>query len=201
MSGGGGAKQAAQRAEEREIQRENRIREGMSRIDKAFQGFDDRFFDAQRQAYLDYAVPNIRDQFERAQAQLMYALARGGQLDSEVATRRNAELIGEHQRELARADSLADQAVKQARADVERERADLVSLLQATADPEAAANQARLRSDTLRIRQPMAEVGPLFQNATAGLAAALAPTYDAYGRRVGGGVSFGGQRGSGRVVR
>lgn len=199
MSGGGDGG-VARRAEQREIERERRIRDGMSRIDQVFRAFDDNFFNQQRQAQLDYLLPQIRDQYENAQRQLIYALARGGQLNSSVAARRNAQLAREHQLALARADSIADQAVKAARGDVERERADLIAQLQATADPASVANQARIRGESLRIGQPLADVGVLFQNATAGLAAALAPRYDEYGQRVGGGVSFGGQRDRSRVI-
>lgn len=200
-SGGGGG--AARQAEQRERDRENRIRSGMSRIEQVFADFGDDFYNQQRQAQLDYVLPQVRDQYAEAQRQLTYTLARGKQLNSSVAAKRNAQLMKERDLSLARADSLADQTVKQARADVERERSDLIAQLQATADPESAANQARNRSDQLRIGQPLADVGILFQNATAGLAASLAPRYDEYGQRVvrgGGGPSFGGQRDTSRVV-
>lgn len=197
---GGGDSGATKRAESRELDRERRIRDGMTRIDTVFKGFDDSFFNQQRQAQLDWTLPQIKDQYGKAQERLIYALARGGQLNSSVAAKRNADLAEQHRLALANADSIADQTVKQARSDVERERSDLIAQLQATADPESAANQARIRGDSLRIGQPMADVGLLFQNATAGLAAALAPQYDAYGGRVGGGVSFGRQRDSSRVI-
>lgn len=197
---GGGDSGVAKRAERRELDRERRIRDGMSRIEQVFGGFDDNFFGQQRTAQLDYVLPQIRDQYENAQKQLIYTLARGGQLNSSVAAQRNARLAREHQLALTRADSIADQTVKQSRGDVERERGDLIAQLQSTADPESAANQARIRGESLRIGQPLADVGVLFQNATAGLAATMAPRYDEYGARVGGGVSFGGQRDRSRVV-
>lgn len=199
MGGGGGDGGISARAEQRELERESRIKSGMARIDNVFRGFDGQFFNQQRAAQLDYMLPQVRDQYEDAQKQLTYALARGGQLNSSVAAERNARLSREHQLALSRADSIADQTVKQARSDVERERSDLIAQLQATADPESAANQARIRSDSLRIGQPLADVGLLFQNATAGLAAAFTPRYDEYGYRVGGGVNFGGQRDQSRV--
>lgn len=180
-------------------ERERRIREGMNRINSVMSQFDDSFYGQLRQAQLDSMLPNIRDQYSDARDQLTYTLARGGQLNSSVAAQRQAKLAKERELMLSRADSIAEQAVKQQRQDIEREREGLVMQLQATADPTNVSNQANLRAEALRIGQPQADIGIMFQNATAGLAAALRPTYDAYGVRVNG-PSFGSQRTSSRVI-
>jgi len=199
---GGGGDGGAGAAAAREAERERKIKYGMANIDNVFSQFNGRFYDQLRQAQLDWSMPQIRDQYDDAQQQLTYALARGGQLNSSVAAKRQADLARDNQLAISRADSIADTAVKQAKSDVSRERADLVSILQATADPADAANSAAMRADQLRIGQPLADIGLVFQNATAGLAGALAPRYDDYGNRVsGGGPSFGGQRDSSRVIR
>lgn len=198
MSGGGDG--GVGDARRREQERERKIQVGMSDIDNVFSGFNDGFYNQLRKAQLDWSTPQIRDQYDDAKEQLTYALARGGQLNSTVAATKQAQLAKSNQLALSRADSIADSAVKQARSDVERERTDLVSILQATADPANAANAAHLRADQLRIGQPMADIGLVFQNATAGLAGALAPRYDEYGVRTGGGPRFGGQRDSSKVI-
>lgn len=182
-----------------EKERERRIREGMARINDVMSQFDDRFYGQLRTAQTDVLLPSIRDQYSDAREQLTYALARGGQLNSSVAARRQARLAKDRELAMSRADSMAEQAVRAQRQDIEREREGLVMQLQATADPENVANQANLRADALRIGQPQADIGILFQNATAGLAAAMRPQYDAYGTRVSG-PTFGGQRDQSRVV-
>lgn len=184
-----------------EQERERRIREGMTQIDSVMSKFDDKFYGQLRQAQLDTMLPSVRDQFDRAREQLTYALARGGQLNSSVAAQRMARLTRDRDLTLSKVDSAAEQAVKQQKRDVESEREALIMQLQATADPMNTANQARMRAESLSIGQPMADVGILFQNATAGLAAAMRPTYDSYGMPSSRGPSFGLQRSSSRVIR
>src|SRR6478736_3044441 len=47
-------------------------------------GFGDDFFNDRREAYMNYATPQLEDQYGDAQKQLTFALARGGLLDSSV---------------------------------------------------------------------------------------------------------------------
>jgi len=55
----------------------------------------------------------------------------------------------------------------------------------------------RSAAEMLSINPPMATIGPMFQNVTAGLAGAMQPRYDSYGRPAGRAY----QRGSGSVNR
>ncbi len=191
MNPGREARDAARQQRADEEARQARIKAGMGNIDTTFKGFDEKFYGGVRQAQLDFLLPKLRTQFGDQREQLSYALARGGVLNSTIASRRNARLLEDYQGALTQADSAAEQAVKQARSDVENERSSLVSMLQATADPELAASTAANRARFLSAPQPIRDLGIVLQNAASGLGAATQPRYDAYGSRTGGGLSFG----------
>ena len=182
VSGRRHQRRMAEQARQREARRQADIRTGMASIDDVFAGFNPSFYDALRQAQLDYLLPDIDQQYAQARDQLTFALARQGLGTSSVAGDRQADLAAERERAINRAREAGDQAAQGAQRDVEAERSSLVSQLQATADPGAAATGAASRAAYLRQPRPMADLGPLFQNVTAGLADMLAPTYDDYGR-------------------
>lgn len=169
MGGNSGAKEARiARAEE--AARQERIRQGTQRIGTIFDSnFNDQFFDGRRQAYIDYATPQVEDQFADAQKQLTFALARGGNLNSSVRGEKAGEL---QQRFDLTKQEVADKGLSyanEARANVENARSDLVGMLNATGDAEGAASSAISRAATLS--QPMAfsPLTQLFADFTAGL--------------------------------
>lgn len=138
-----------------EQQYQNMLRnQGLYRGVETKGGFNDDFFTGRRQAYLDYATPQIDDQYADAQKQLAFALARSGTLDSSVRGQKTAEL--QKQYDLT-TQQVADQALSyetEARNAVEDARANLISMLNATGDAEGAANAALARSQALS--QPVA---------------------------------------------
>jgi hypothetical protein len=200
VNSGGSTEQIAREQETAERERQARIRLGQERIADTFREFDEPFFNRLRQASLDINVPDLNQQFQRAREQLSFTLARQGTLRGTAAARRNADLVSERSKALTQADSLAEQSVRQARQDIENERSGLVGELMATADPEATANAANARAGFLRSTTADNNIGTLFQNATAGLAAVLRPRYDQNGLPVGRGFSFRPQGSRARVV-
>ena len=82
---------AQQRADE--LARQSRIQSGMSEIDRIFSGqFNPEFYAKQRQAYLDFATPQLDRQYGDTKDQLVYALSRSGLLDSSAGQTENANL-------------------------------------------------------------------------------------------------------------
>lgn len=198
------AAKVAKRTERRELERQARIDAGMEHIENVFSGnFNPSYYEGVRGAATEYATQDVQDQYQDAQRNLIFALARSGTNISSEAARRQGKLGSDQTKALYDADSLGVQAEKQARADTEREKTNLITQLQATADPAAAASAARTSSEFLSMNRPMDTLGPLFQNVTAGLAGSMRPTYDAYGQpiRSGGGFTRGGaSRDRGRVI-
>lgn len=131
-------------------------------------GFDDAFYDARQQSYIDYANPQLQDQYANAQKQLTYALARQGNLDSSA----RGEKVGELQKLYdINAQKIADDALSyktSAKTSVEDARANLITTLNATGDADAAASQALARASTLSqgpSYSPLSQVFADFTNA------------------------------------
>ena len=145
-SGGGEAAQA--RADEEA--RQARIRAGTTNINNTFDSqFTDDYYKQRRDAYTNYATPQLEDQYADAQKQLTYALARGGLLDSSI----RGSKLGELQQQYAlQNQDIADKALASetdARNAVEDSRANLISTLNATGDAEQAASTAISRASAL----------------------------------------------------
>lgn len=129
-------------------------------------GFGDDFFSSRRKAFLDYASPQLEDQYAKAGRELTYALDRGGNLNSSV----RGEKAGELQKlyDLNK-QQIADQALSyetDTRNSVEDARAGLISTLNATGDAEGAAKSALARASALSQAPSYSALGQLFTDFT-----------------------------------
>jgi len=163
-SSSSGEAEAARKAEEA---RQKRIRQGTDSINQTFDSqFTDAFYGGRRQAFLDYAQPQLNDQYGGAQKDLTFALARNGTLDSSV----RGQQVGELQKLYdLRSQELADQALSQeaeARNAVEDARSGLIVSLNATGDAQQAANSALARSQALSQPQAYSPLANLFVDFT-----------------------------------
>lgn len=162
-SGGGEAAQA--RADEEA--RQARIRAGTTNINSTFDSqFTDDYYKQRRNAYTNYATPQLEDQYADAQKQLTYALARGGLLDSSI----RGSKLGELQQQYAlQNQDIADKALASetdARNAVEDSRANLISTLNATGDAEQAASTAISRASALSQPAAYSPLASLFADFT-----------------------------------
>lgn len=137
-------------------------------------GFDDQFFQDRRQAYLDYATPQLEQQYGDAQRDLTFALARGGLLDSSA----RASKVGDLQRLYdLNMQHVSDEALNyetEARNAVEDARASLIQQLNVTGDVQGAVNAARARSQALSQAPTFSPLANLFSSFTEGLGNRLA---------------------------
>lgn len=169
--GGAGAMRdeaARQRAEEEA--RQGRIRAGRKKIDDTFSSFDDTFYDKRRQSYLDYANPQLDDQYKKAVSELTLALARNSLSNSSVAARKRAEL---QKQQGIQARAVADKAreyEKGARSAVDMAKSDLQTQNMSLADPTLIGQSAANRAISLTDLPAYSPLGALFANATEGLA-------------------------------
>ena len=169
--GGAGAMRdeaARQRAEEEA--RQGRIREGRKKIDDAFSGFDDKFYGDREKSYLDYATPQLDDQYNDAVSELTLALARSNLLNSSARARKFADLQKQYG---IQARGVADKAKEYgsgARKSIEASKADLQSQNMSLADPALIAANAANRALALTELPPYSPLGALFVGATEGLA-------------------------------
>lgn len=129
-------------------------------------GFNDDFYNARKQSFIDYASPQLESQYGDAQKELTYALARGGNLNSSA----RGDKLGELQKiyDLNK-QQVADQALSyetQARTSVEDARANLITTLNATGDAEGAASSALARSTALSQPTAYSPLSQLFSDFT-----------------------------------
>ena len=170
----GGSKNAASReaaaARADEQARQQRIREGTTRINDMFGSqFTDDYFGGRRQSYLDYYSPQIEDQYGDAQKQLTFALARGGNLNSSVRGEQFANLQKKYDLNKQQIADTALSSEGEERNSVEAARADLIRTLNATGDAQGAANSAMARATALSRPAAFSPLGSLFADATAAL--------------------------------
>ena len=83
---------AAERRRQAELERQAKIDEGKTYIDDTFAQFDDEFYDQQTKNYLDFATPQLTDQFNQAAKNLTLQLADAGLLNSSVAAEKRGAL-------------------------------------------------------------------------------------------------------------
>lgn len=165
---GGGNEAALARQEEQE--RQSRIREGTTKVNSIFDGqFDDGYFDQQRQRYVDYAMPQLDDQKNKASKELLFAMDRAGQNEGSARADLSGELQKRYelQNQKVRDDGLAYST--QARTQVEGARGDLISMLNATGDAQGAASSAVNRAAALSQPAAYSPVANLFADFTGGL--------------------------------
>ena len=173
LGGGGGDdflrdEYARQKAEEEA--RQGRITAGKAAIDSAMAGYDDNFYASQAQNYVDYATPQIEDQYTDAMGGLIRALSRSGLSQSSVAAKRKADLkekLNNAQVDAARQGEAFANDTRTALAGVKN---NLLSQNQSLADPTLIASMAANQSNAASQLPSYNPVAQIFADATAGLA-------------------------------
>jgi len=166
----------ADTASAEEAKRQERIKSGMGEIDKTFAGFNDPYYQTQARNYLQYAEPQVEDQYAKAAEQLKFGLARNfGTTQSSYAAQKQAELAKRYAEAQANVGTEAQNQAAGVRGDVEKQRSALVSQLQSTADPAAAANMALQASQTLNAPRSYQPLGDLFSDLTSSFKAGTDP--------------------------
>lgn len=168
-SGAKAAQREAERARQQEEARQAEIRQGRTAINDTFSQFDDNFFAGNRQAFKDYATPQLDEQFGDATKELTFDLARSGLRNSSVRGEQAGRLQGLYDKNMQQVTNEALSREQQQRNSVEGARSDLISLLQTTGDAQGATNQALSRANMLSQPQPFSPMGQLFTDFTAGL--------------------------------
>lgn len=163
-------------------------------------GFGPEFYQQRAEAYLDFANPQLEDQYEDAGEALTYQLARQGTLASSLAADRRADLGQDYQQAQQDIANTAQGYASQAKAAVAQERSSLVNALMASANPSAISATASGTLDALRSQPKHQMLGQAFEGVTAGLGSYLqGARYNDMQGRIGSMYDLSG-RGSGRVV-
>lgn len=168
---GGGDNGAALQAQQQEQQRQNTIRGGTANINQMFDSqFNDDFYGKRKQGFLDYANPQLEDQYADTRKQLTYWLDGRGLLDSSIRADKEADLQKKY--DLNRR-SVADQALdfeNMTRNQVSDARSGLIRDLQATGDASGAQQAATNRATALSAAPTFSPLASLFGDFTGALA-------------------------------
>lgn len=153
---------SAQIAREREDQRQRDIEAGTAQVNDIFDQFDDDYFGGIQSAHSDYYMPQLQDQYERARRKLVLQLGGAGTLASSAGARQLGELDKRYQTQRADYANQGVSLAEQYRGDVERNRAEVLNQLNASANPSAAAATASARAQSLMAPPTFSPIGNLF---------------------------------------
>lgn len=161
---GNGGNDAARQARLLEDQRQARIAEGQSAINKTFGQFDDKFYTQRQQDYTNFALPQLYSQMQQVNRQGAYGLANRGLGVSSAANQFGSRLGAEAN---VQKQGIVDSGIAQAqqlRKDVEGQRSSLLAQLQASADPVSASQQALQSAGAYSLPSVFTPIGNLFGN-------------------------------------
>lgn len=151
---------------EEQQRQETAIKDAQKGIDLQFSKFTPDFYKSRENAYLNFALPQVAEQYQEAQKNLTYGLASKGLLKSGAAGTMAASL----QKELGKQkQQVADTALNQAnalRSDVESEQNRLLSQAVSALSPGATVVAARKSASQFEEPNTLAPVGSLFRNWT-----------------------------------
>lgn len=133
---------AAEEARKQEEERQARIAQGQVSIDKAFEGFGDKFIRGFQDDYVNAQLPELDKQFGDAREQVLFGLARNGLLESSAGADKLADLQGQYATAGQAINSDAEAAARQLRSNIAERKSNLTSQNVATANPTAAASAA-----------------------------------------------------------
>jgi hypothetical protein len=125
----------AERIREAEERRQANIAEGQGIISSAFGQFDDGFFGNRSQSYIDYATPQLNQQYNDAMQNLVRSLARGGNLNSSLRAQSMADLQGQRDKGMLTIADQANRFANDSRSAIEAARSNLISQNANLADP------------------------------------------------------------------
>jgi hypothetical protein len=117
-------------------------------------GFDDAFFNNYRQKVLDYYQPDEQRQYDAAQRDLKYGLARAGTLQSSTAADKQGELAYQDAQQRANIVANANTQEGNLKSQIQQNKQALINQLYSTEDPTLTANLAQSSAAASRLQDP-----------------------------------------------
>ena len=195
------AQRAAEEARQAEIRRQNNIQEGQGIISDVFGQFNDDFYTGRQQSYVDYARPQLEQQYQDAMQSLVRSLARSGNLSSSLRGQSMSDLQRQFDQGLATIQSQGSNYSSQARSQIEAARAGLIGQNATLADPGTVRGLAEAQASSLSQADTYSPISSLISALTRGASDAAGSTPDEKSKPKGVGlVSNGLTRGSSSLV-
>jgi hypothetical protein len=118
-------------------------------------GFDDAFYNDYKQKVLDYYQPDEQRQYDAAQRDLTYSLARAGTLQSSTAADKQGELAYNDALQKANIVANANTQEGNLKSQIQSNKQSLINQLYSTEDPTLTANLAESSAAASRLQDPM----------------------------------------------
>ena len=136
--------------------------------------FNDAFFNNRRNAYINYAMPQLDKQRTSANRDLIFALDRSGNLASSSRAMKEGELQELYDTNKQNIADKGQEYANTAKTSVEDARQDLIKTLNVTGDAQGAASGAINRASALSAPDTYSPLSQLFSDFTASLGTQLA---------------------------
>ena len=130
-------------------------------------GFDDAFYNAYKQKVLDYYQPDEQRQYDAAQRDLTYSLARAGTLQSSTAADKQGELAYNDALQKANIVANANTQEGNLKSQIQANKQSLINQLYSTEDPTLTANLAESSANASQAAGSDADAGGGFVHAGA----------------------------------
>lgn len=131
---------------------------------KTSTGFDNNFYNQAQNAYLDFATPQLNQQFNQTNRQLQYKLGNQGLFGGSAASDLQNQLGNELSTQRINLANNALNQTNQLRQNVTGQYNTLVGQLEASANPSATTQQALQTASTFSQPSALPAVGQLFNN-------------------------------------
>jgi len=131
--------------------------------------FSPEFYGNLRKSFIDYATPQLVDQYSDAKKELIYAMDRAGLTNSSANAVKQGELTKLYNTQKQDIVAQGNEYVKQTQGAVEDARQQLIQTLNATGDADAAARGAVARAQALSMPPKYSPLTQLFSDFTASL--------------------------------
>lgn len=153
----------ADQARALEDERQARVQQGVQKVNDAFAGFDDSYFDNVRKSADDYYQPQIARQFTEAARQLPFRYAT---TNSSAYNRGRGFLEEDRARQEADYHAKSQEYADSQRTNIEGARGDLINQVNAGSGVEDAANIAATRAAAIARPPAFSPIADLFQKYT-----------------------------------
>ena len=172
-----------------EQERQQRVSQGMQSIDSTFSQFNPAYYQGFEDTAYGSIAPDIDKQYKDAIRNTTYSLARGGNRRSSAGAGAYGDLKETYDKAKLEGRDRARMQAGERRRDVENTRGNLVSQLNATTDPAAAAQSAVSQAALLTTPPAYSPIGQIFANITGQIADAQQARRDGRGNWLGGPIT------------
>lgn len=153
--------------------------QSVNQINQAFAGFNPQFYQGVQDSYMNYAMPQLQQQYQGANQALGYKLANQGLMNSSAADQAKNALSGQMAQAQQQVGNQAVGQVNTMKQTVGQEQSNLIGQAQTASDPAALGTQALAVAAGTNAPSTFAPIGSMFNNfATQYLGQQNANTYN-----------------------